>query len=78
MSNLIHVNKEYQQWILPKNQAVTNRPQVVEESQIGNRPQLVDKSRMANRPQLEDDLYEQISTRLLHALIHYEKSPEHT
>lgn len=42
--------------LLPKNQAVTNRPQIV------------DKSQSENRPQVEDDLYEQISTRLLHDL----------
>lgn len=54
--------------LLPKNQAVTNRPQLVDKSQSENRPQIEEIFASQNRPQVEDDLYEQISTRLLHDL----------
>ena len=54
--------------LLPKNEEITNRPQVVDESPSLNLPQVGEILENENHPQLVDDLYEKVTARLLQDL----------
>ena len=54
--------------LLPKNEEITNRPQVVDESPSLNLPQVGEILENENHPQLVDDLYEKVTARMLQDL----------